>query len=106
MGPGLAVGDLNGDGKEDLFVGNASGSESNIFFQDSSGGFNSKKFDSSNIKTEDMGVLIFDADNDNDNQITAGELLDFVTEKVGRQSGYKQTPDLQGDRERVLVRFQ
>lgn len=69
MGPGLAVGDLNGDGNEDLFVGNASGSESNIFFQDPSGGFNSRKFDSSNIKTEDMGVLIFDADNDNDNDI-------------------------------------
>ena len=46
------------------------------------------------------------ADNDYDNQITAGELLDFVTEKVGRQSGYKQTPDLQGDANRVLVRFQ
>ena len=53
-----------------------------------------------------MRGLEGDADNDNDNQITAGELLDFVTEKVGRQSGYKQTPDLQGDRERVLVRFQ
>ena len=34
MGPGLAVGDLNGDGHEDFFVGNASGSESKIFFQD------------------------------------------------------------------------
>ncbi len=69
MGPGLAVGDLNGDGHEDFFVGNASGSESKIFFQDFSGEFNSKSFDSNNIKTEDMGVLIFDADNDNDNDI-------------------------------------
>jgi hypothetical protein len=47
-----------------------------------------------------------DADTNNDNQITAGELHSFVTDKVERQSGFKQTPDLQGDAERVLVRFQ
>ena len=53
-----------------------------------------------------MRGLEGDADANNDNQITNGELHDFVTEKVERQSGFKQTPDLQGDRERVLVKFQ
>ena len=48
----------------------------------------------------------FDADGNNDNQITAGELHSFVTEKVERQSGFKQTPDLQGDAGREIVRFQ
>ena len=47
-----------------------------------------------------------DADANNDNQITAGELHSFVTDKVERQSGFKQTPDLQGDAGRILVRFQ
>ena len=47
-----------------------------------------------------------DADANNDNQITAGELHSFVTDKVERQSGFKQTPDLQGDAERVIVRFE
>ncbi len=53
-----------------------------------------------------MRGLEGDADANNDNQITAGELHSFVTEKVERQSGFKQTPDLQGDAGRVLVRFQ
>ena len=53
-----------------------------------------------------MKGLEGDADANNDNQITAGELHSFVTEKVERQSGFKQTPDLQGDAGRVLVRFQ
>ena len=53
-----------------------------------------------------MRGLEGDADANNDNQITAGELHSFVTDKVERQSGFKQTPDLQGDAGRVLVRFQ
>jgi len=53
-----------------------------------------------------MRGLEGDADANNDNQITAGELHSFVTDKVERQSGFKQTPDLQGDAQRVLVRFQ
>ena len=53
-----------------------------------------------------MRGLEGDADTNNDNQITAGELHSFVTDKVERQSGFKQTPDLQGNADRVLVRFQ
>jgi uncharacterized caspase-like protein len=53
-----------------------------------------------------MRGLEGDADANDDNQITAGELHSFVTDKVERQSGFKQTPDLQGDAERVLVRFE
>ena len=53
-----------------------------------------------------MRGLEGDADTNNDNQITAGELHSFVTDKVERQSGFKQTPDLQGDAQRVLVRFE
>lgn len=53
-----------------------------------------------------MRGLEGDADANNDNQVTAGELNSFVTDKVERQSGFKQTPDLQGYAERVLVRFE
>ena len=53
-----------------------------------------------------MRGLEGDADANNDNQITAGELHSFVTDRVERQSGFKQTPDLQGDAGRVLVRFE
>ncbi len=36
-GPALAVGDLNGDGMEDLFVGGAKGQKSEIFIQQKEG---------------------------------------------------------------------
>ena len=47
-----------------------------------------------------------DADANNDNQITAGELHQYVEQNVIQQSSGSQTPELQGDAERVLVRFQ
>ncbi len=45
------------------------------------------------------------ADSDRDNQITARELHTYVRENVVQQSGGSQVPELQGDAERVLVRF-
>ena len=47
-----------------------------------------------------------DADANQDNQITAGELHAYVQQNVIQQSSGSQTPELQGDAERVLVRFQ
>jgi uncharacterized caspase-like protein len=45
------------------------------------------------------------ADTNSDNQITARELHTYVRENVVQQSGGSQVPELQGDAERVLVRF-
>jgi hypothetical protein len=47
-----------------------------------------------------------DADANRDNQITAGELHAYVQQNVIQQSSGSQTPELQGDVDRVLVRFQ
>ena len=47
-----------------------------------------------------------DADVNQDNQITAGELHAYVQQNVIQQSSGSQTPELQGDADRVLVRFQ
>ena len=69
MGPGIAVGDLNGDGIEDFVVGNASGAPTKIFLQNPSGKFDSKILNIDEIQREDMGILVFDADNDLDNDI-------------------------------------
>ena len=46
-----------------------------------------------------------DADANKDNQITAGELHAYVEENVIQQSSGSQTPDLQGDADRVIVQF-
>jgi len=47
-----------------------------------------------------------DADTNGDKQITAEELHSYVKSNVVQQSSGTQTPELQGDADRVLVRFQ
>ena len=46
-----------------------------------------------------------EADQNQDNKITAGELHKYVKANVVQQSSGWQTPELQGDADRVLVRF-
>ena len=46
-----------------------------------------------------------DADTNNDNNITARELHAYVEQNVVQQSSGSQTPELQGDKDRVLVKF-
>jgi hypothetical protein len=47
-----------------------------------------------------------EADTNQDNKITAGELHSYVQKNVIQQSSGSQTPELQGDANRVLVQFQ
>ena len=46
-----------------------------------------------------------DADSNNDKKITARELHAYVEQNVTQQSSGSQTPELQGDKDRVLVQF-
>ncbi len=67
QGPGLAVGDVNGDGLDDFFVGNAAGYEGALYLQTSEGAF--EKTDGpwqDDQEQEDTGALLYDADNDQD----------------------------------------
>ena len=69
-GPALAVGDVNGDGLDDIFVGGASLHKGKFLLQNSSGKFVVRDLlsggDGAAKVSEDMGVLLFDADMDKD----------------------------------------
>ena len=47
-----------------------------------------------------------EVDTNNDKEITAGKLHSYLQTNVIQQSPGSQTPELQGDADRVLVRFQ
>jgi hypothetical protein len=72
FGPGLAVGDINGDGLDDIFQGGTGGADGAWFVQTAAGKFVQKasalKFNSRKLE-EDLGVLLFDADGDGDNDL-------------------------------------
>jgi len=64
-GPGITVGDVNGDGLEDFYVGGSMGYQGGLFFQKEDGTFQQTNH-SIDATVEDMGSLFFDADNDGD----------------------------------------
>lgn len=68
LGPALATGDLNGDGMDDYIVGGAVGQVSAVFIQNDNGDFEELSIpDLEEDKYhEDLGILIFDADQDGD----------------------------------------
>ncbi|WP_303316546.1 FG-GAP-like repeat-containing protein [Flavivirga abyssicola] len=66
-GPALTVGDVNGDGLEDFFIGNAAGSSGVLYVQNDDNTFKIIEGPwNEDLQYEDTGALLFDADNDND----------------------------------------
>ncbi len=69
-GPCIAVGDINGDQQDDFYVGGSAGIKGTFFVQQPNGRFLTREATSETQKTaEDEGALLFDADNDGDNDL-------------------------------------
>ncbi len=67
LGPALAVGDINNDGLEDFYIGNAAGSPGVMYIQQLNGSFSKKEGPwEKDFQFEETGALLFDADNDSD----------------------------------------
>lgn len=67
LGPALTVGDINADGLEDFFVGNAAGSPAAMYLQQENGEFEKLSGPwEKELDLEDTGALLFDADGDSD----------------------------------------
>ena len=67
-GPALAVGDVNGDGLDDVFLGGATNMPRSLYVQQPNGTFAAQKqpFLLDAIYTEDIAATFFDADGDKD----------------------------------------
>jgi hypothetical protein len=67
-GPNITKGDVNGDGREDLYIGGAKGSAGGLLIQTETGTFKSTNealLEKTKI-SEDVGAAFFDADGDHD----------------------------------------
>lgn len=70
-GTGITKGDVNGDGLDDFFVGNAAGAAAALFVQQSDGTFTNSNTSlwKNEAKYEDANALFFDADGDGDEDL-------------------------------------
>jgi len=68
LGPALAVGDVNKDGLDDVYIGGATGQGGRLYYQNKGGSFTEKtpEIFAKETELEASDAVFFDADNDND----------------------------------------
>lgn len=70
FGPGIATGDIDQNGTDDFIIGGSTGYSAQIFLQQQNGSFKERLLTTDTgftiKKSQDLGLLLFDADNDQD----------------------------------------
>ncbi len=71
LGPGVAVGDANGDGLDDLYIGGGKHQSGALWFQNSDGTFALAPVQpwTEDFRSEDMSALFYDYDGDGDQDL-------------------------------------
>lgn len=71
LGPSAAVGDANGDGLDDLYLGGGKHQAGALYFQNTDGSFGLAPVQpwTEDFRSEDMGALFFDYDGDGDQDL-------------------------------------
>jgi len=74
QGPSMAKADVNGDGREDVFIGGAKGQPGRLFIQSANGKFieSPQPALTKDSLSEDVAAEFFDADNDGDMDLIVG----------------------------------
>ncbi|MEM6319088.1 MAG: VCBS repeat-containing protein [Bacteroidota bacterium] len=88
-GPSIAVGDVNGDKLEDFFVGGSRFKRGQFFIQQTNGQFQTADLWTDDVdepREETLGTLLFDVDNDGDNDLY---LVNGGNEFVATDSTYQ-----------------
>ena len=90
LGPGIATGDINGDGLIDFFEGGAANQSGKIFIQKTDGGFKSVNLIEGSVKAEeDVESVFFDADGDKDlDLLITGGSSEFGTDRYNQPRLY------------------
>ena len=77
-GPGIALGDVDGDGRDDVYIGGDRGQEKVLYLQTAPGRFR-KRVVAGGQDFQDMGALFLDADADGDNDLVVSSGGGFIS---------------------------